>query len=458
MNTKLSFKEYFFVGSMLFGMFFGAGNLIFPIHMGQEAGSLMLPATIGFIITATGLPFLGVLAIGISEKSGLLGLSSSVGKKWGYFFTTLLYLTIGPFFAFPRTGTVSYEIGLSLYVPEEYNRLGLLIFTIIFFTIALFFSLKPGKLVIWIGKVLNPVFLILLGVLIAAAFLNPMGSISNAQVAKGYVNNTFSTGFIEGYNTMDALASLAFGVLVVKSLKDMGVKEPGEIAKNTAKAGAVSAALMVIIYACLSYIGATSLGKLELSANGGIALAQIADYYFGHFGRILLAILVTVACLKTAIGLTTSCAEAFVSMFPKTFSYKTYVVIFTVIGGIIANVGLTQIISLSLPVLMFLYPLAIVLILFTLLFKKLKNSKIILVTTISITTVFSIGDALKSAPHNFQELNIFSGLIDIYNKVPLARMGMGWVIPSIIGLLIGFMIWIIQVRCATIRTDKKENG
>lgn len=443
MNRKLTFKENFFIGSMLFGMFFGAGNLIFPVHMGQEAGANSLLAAIGFIITATGLPFLGVLSIGISDSNGLRGLASRISKKWGYFFTALLYLTIGPFFAYPRTGTVSYEIGLSLFVPEKYERISLLIFTIVFFGISLLFALKPGKLVTFIGKILNPIFLILMAIMIIATVFNPMGKVAMGEVQEAYQSHAFFKGFTEGYNTMDALASLAFGVLVIDALKRLGVNKPKEVAKSTIKTGLVSVVLMVIIYGFLTYMGATSLGKLALTENGGIALAQISRHYFGSFGNILLAVLVAIACLKTAIGLTSSCAEAFVEMFPNSLSYKGYAVLFTVLGCAIANVGLTKIIALSIPILMFLYPLAIVLIVLTMFSSFYKGNYIIYKTTTYMTLIFAIGELLKAAPQKISGSAVVVSILNAYSKVPFYDIGMGWVIPALIGIIVGVILMVI---------------
>jgi len=444
MKKKLSFSAYFFVGSMLFGLFFGAGNLIFPVHMGQEAGSRVFAATIGFIITATGLPFLGVLAIGLSDSGSLLGLSCRVGKKWGYFFTILLYMTIGPFFALPRTATVSYEIGFSLSMPLKWQRPGLFLFTLIFFGIALFFSLRPGKLLTWVGKVLNPLFLVFLSALIIISILNPMGAVSEAVVHDPYTQDAFFKGFTEGYNTMDALASLAFGVLVIDTLKGLGITERKDIALSTVKAGFVSVLLMVVIYSCLSYMGAMSVGQLTLSENGGIALAQTARHYFGSLGSILLALIVTLACLKTAIGLITACAEAFVEMFPDSFSYRKYVLIFTLLGCGIANIGLTQIIQLSIPVLMFLYPLAMILILLSLFSQFFTGNRIIYITTTIATAIFSIGDALAAMPESIRSITLADGVLNLYSKMPFFQFGMAWVLPAAAGFLIGLAVYLLR--------------
>lgn len=452
MDKRLTLSSYILIGSMLFGLFFGAGNLIFPVHMGQEAGSNVVSATIGFLVTGIGLPFLGVVAIGVSKSSGLFDLASRVHPIYGYIMTVLLYLTIGPFFALPRTGTVSYEIGLAPYIPNEYHTVGLAVFTILFFFVALLFSLKPSKILTWVGKILNPLFLVFLAFLVIVSFLKPMGSISDAAIHGIYATDPFFKGFTEGYNTMDALASLAFGIIVVQTIKGLGVQSPRNIAIGTIKAGSVSVLLMGLIYGCLAYIGATSIGQYKLSENGGIALAQIADYYFGSLGSILLAIIVTLACLKTAIGLITACSETFQELFPAFLSYKSYVVLFTILSCLIANIGLTQIISLSIPVLMFLYPLAITLILLALLSPLFKDRQIVYMMTTLCTLLVSIADGINAMPESIKNQEGVQGFLIIYrNFLPFFDIGMGWIIPLVVGLGLG---WIISCFYGPVNTRK----
>ena len=214
------------VASMLFGMFFGAGNLIFPVSMGQLAGQNLWLAAAGFLITGVGLPLLGVAALGVSREEGLLPLSSRVSKGYGLFFTCALYLTIGPFFAIPRCATVSYTVGIQQMFPA--GGAGLLaLFSLLFFGAVLFFSLRPGEILTWIGKVLNPLFLAFLGVLVIRALTAPMGQVSLIPASGSYLSSPFATGLLEGYNTMDALASLAFGIVVVQAIRSQGAREPG---------------------------------------------------------------------------------------------------------------------------------------------------------------------------------------------------------------------------------------
>ena len=213
MKERLTKKENVLIATMLFGLFFGAGNLIFPAYMGQLAGKNMWQAIIGFVITGVGLPLLGIAAMGISRSDGLMELSAKVSRPYSYFFTCALYLTIGPFFAIPRCATTPFTVAVATLMPEGSNQsLALAIFSFVFFAIVLAFSLKPGKILTHVGKILTPIFLVLLAVLVIAALVNPTAAISTLEAQGTYESNAFFTGFLEGYNTMDALASLACGM------------------------------------------------------------------------------------------------------------------------------------------------------------------------------------------------------------------------------------------------------
>ena len=446
MEKKLSSKDYLYLGSMLFGLFFGAGNLIFPVHMGQEAGANVWPAIIGFLITGIGLPFLGIIAIGISGENGLFDLASRVHKGYGYFFTVALYLVIGPFFAMPRLAATSFEIGLTPFVAESQKTLFLAIFSILFFALSWWFSRNPSKLLDYVGKFLNPLFLALLAILIVMSFVKPMANIHDITVLGKYRDHAFFTGFQNGYNTLDVLASLAFGIIVVNTLKNKGVTKKSTITADTFKSGAVSVLLMGIIYSFLSLMGTMSMGKFDLSENGGIALAQIAHYYLGTGGSIILALIVVVACLKTTIGLTTAFSETFAELFPG-LSYSTLIAGVSIIPCIIANVGLTSIISYSTPVLMFLYPLAIILVLLGVSGPLFKNNPIVYQTVTIFTIIPAIIDGLQSSPAWIQNANITQKIIEFAkNTLPFFGIGMGWIVPAVFGLILGLGIYLIKEK------------
>lgn len=446
MEKKLSSKDYLYLGSMLFGLFFGAGNLIFPVHMGQEAGANVWPAIIGFLITGIGLPFLGIIAIGISGENGLFDLASRVHKGYGYFFTVALYLVIGPFFAMPRLAATSFEIGLTPFVAESQKTLFLAIFSILFFALSWWFSRNPSKLLDYVGKFLNPLFLALLAILIVMSFVKPMANIHDITVLGKYRDHAFFTGFQNGYNTLDVLASLAFGIIVVNTLKNKGVTKKSTITADTFKSGAVSVLLMGIIYSFLSLMGTMSMGKFALSENGGIALTQIAHYYLGTGGSIILALIVVVACLKTTIGLTTAFSETFAELFPG-LSYSTLIAGVSIIPCIIANVGLTSIISYSTPVLMFLYPLAIILVLLGVSGPLFKNNPIVYQTVTIFTIIPALIDGLQSSPAWIQNASITQKIIEFAkNTLPFFEIGMGWIVPAVFGLVLGLGIYLIKEK------------
>lgn len=441
MMKKLTWRELITVASMLFGMFFGAGNLIFPAAMGQMAGSHMWQASAGLLITGVGLPLLGVAALGISREEGVLELSSRVSRNYGRFFTCALYLTIGPFFAIPRCATVSYTVGVERMISESVQTVGLAVFSLAFFVAVLFFSLRPGELLTWIGKVLNPLFLCFLAILIVRALTAPMGVIGDIEPQGAYVTDAFSSGLLEGYNTMDALAGLAFGIVVVDAIRRLGVQEPEQIAKNTVIAGVFSSLLMGLIYVLVTMVSAQSRGELEVSSNGGETLAQIAEHYFGGAGAIILAVIVTVACLKTAVGLITSCSETFVKLIPSGPSYQVWAVGFCVLSFLIANLGLEAITAYSGPVLMFLYPLAIVLILLTLFGKAFEHDRVVLRWAVGLTAVAAAFDFLNALPQGTKVALHLEQVIQMaYRCLPLAKQGFGWVAPAFVGLVIGFLI------------------
>jgi LIVCS family branched-chain amino acid:cation transporter len=446
MEKKLQFKDYLTIGSMLFGLFFGAGNLIFPVHMGQEAGSAVFLANLGFLVTGIGLPFLGVIAIGSSQSNGLFDLASKVNKRYAFIFTILLYLVIGPFFALPRLATTSFEIGLSPFIPKEFTTLSLAIFSVAFFVVAWLFSRKPSKLLDYVGKFLNPLFLVLLGILLVLAFTRPMGSVATAPVQTAYENTPFITGFIEGYNTLDALASLAFGIIIVTTIRQRGVTKPSTVALDTIKSGAVSILLMGLIYSLLAYMGTMSLGTFPLSDNGGIALAQIANHYLGTFGSLILALIVIVACLKTGIGLISAFSETFIELFPKQ-NYLFFATGVSIMACLFANIGLTKIIEFSIPVLMFLYPLAMTLILLAILGPLFSHSSRVYQMTTYFTLIASVVDGLNASPAFISTSTVAKTIISFgENYLPLFSIGMGWLLPASIGFVIGLLWHFIKRR------------
>ncbi|MCT0162775.1 branched-chain amino acid transport system II carrier protein [Lactiplantibacillus pentosus] len=438
MQNRLSGRNLGFIGTMLFGLFFGAGNLIFPIYLGQQAGHHVGLAIIGLLITGIGLPLLGVIGMGLTRSQGVFDLASNVSRPYAYGFTVLLYFTLGPLFAMPRLATTAFQIGLAPFLSTNVQPIVLLGFSLIFFIVTLLLARNPGKIMTYVGKWLTPAFLILLGLLMVVAIVKPLGSL-NVAASGAYANHPLLTGFTEGYNTMDALASLAFGIVVIDAIRDLGVTEPGQIATDTIKAGLISMSLMAVIYGLLAIMGTMSLGRFSHAANGGITLSQIANAYFGPFGNLLLALIVIIACLKTSIGLTTAFGDTLHGMFPK-ISYHWLITIACLIPAILANVGLTEMIRYSTPILMLLYPLAIVLILLAVLAPWLGQSKWLYAMTTAWTMIPAILAGINAMPTAWLHAAWLQALIRLNSWLPLANLGLGWSVPALIGFILGLLL------------------
>ena len=446
MKTRLNLTETLSITSMLFGLFFGAGNLIFPAFMGQAAGRSVLPALLGFLMTGVGMPMLAVATLGITGSNGVLDLSEKISKPFGYFFTCALYLTIGPFFACPRCVTVPFEVGIRPLLPSGMNpQLALFIFSFAFFLATLWFSLRPSKILTWTGKILNPIFLVILGVLLITALLSPIGHIADFEPTEAYRSSTILHGFLDGYNTMDTLAGLAFGIIVVDVIKTLGISKPEHIAANTVRAGIFSCLLMGLIYFLVALAGAESRGYSEIYDNGGAVLAAISWHYFPGIGSVLLASIVLFACLKTVIGLVTSCSSTFEEMFPHGLKYRQLVILFSSIIFIISNVGLSSIIQISIPVLMMLYPLSITLIILMLAKHFFNVHKTVLRSVMTAVLISSVFDFCRAMPASWISFLHLEGMISFLEQyLPFFDSGFGWIAPSILGLIIGCVLYFFQ--------------
>ena len=479
MKKEIGLREILFVASMFFGMLFGAGNLIFPVSMGQKAGVEILRAAWGFCITGVGLPLLSVVAMAISKTSSLTDMASFVGRGFALFFTTILYLCIGPLFAIPRTATVPFQVGIVPYLAEEMRKPGLFLFSLFFFFLALLLSLKPGKLLTYVGKILNPIFLLFLSLLLLTAILFPMGKITTLPAVSGYENGSFLKGLFEGYNTMDILGALAFGNVLIQTIRTLQEKngeaestetenikaesskmentemesaggEPWEKGEKREEqslpvisilSGSIAAVMMVIIYFALTYAGAQSRIVFSVQENGGDVLHSLSTYYFKSFGGVLLAGIIFFSCLKTAVGLITSAAMAFVEMFPRSLPYKAYVCIFTFFSFAISNVGLSKIISYSVPALFFIYPLSIVLILLCLFGRFFSYDGTVFRVCIYLTLPFAFLDSLKILlERSFLHLDFVKCLLKILGNIPLFKIGLTWLLPSLLGFILGLIL------------------
>ena len=441
LNTKpLSWKQYLIVASLLFGLFFGAGNLIFPIHLGQLSGANWGMATFGFLVTAVLLPLLAVLAISASHAKGVYDIGTPLGNKFALFFMVLIHLTLGPLFATPRTASISFSVGLQPVLPKSAAKPALLIFSAIFFILAFIISYEQSTILDSIGRILNPLFLLLLFSVFLLAAISPMGAAKDQSVTTAYQSASFFNGFIEGYNTMDALAGLAFGYTIVSAVRQLGKTSAKSNAKVTARAGVLATGAIGIIYIGLIWLGATTLNHFKISQEGGTVFNQIVTYYLGDLGHALLATLVTLTCLTTAVGLIAAFAQDFHRSFNK-ISYHGWLTIMTIVSFITANFGLDTIISWSTPMLMFLYPIAMVLIILSISGSLFDRDSIVYFCGILFTIIPAILDMIASFPPIVSQQSWALQLKAFQLKfLPFADIGMDWVIPAIIGLVIGLIL------------------
>lgn len=309
---KLNKKNMMVISFMLFSLFFGAGNLIFPPFLEQNAGEHTFTAMAGFLLTAVVLPVLGVIVV--ARFDGLDKLSGKAGKRFAFIFTVLIYLSIGPGLGIPRAASVPFEMAVSPYLPNDANRtLWMVLYSALFFLVALWLCLNPGKLVQRIGRVLTPSLLILL-VLLFISFVTK-GNVNVAPAFDSYQSSAFLKGFTEGYNTMNTIAALNFGLVISTTLVSFGLNERKDRITHTVYAGIFAGSILAIVYMMLSYMGMCSSGVYAVQENGAWTLRCIVQQVFGDGGAILLAAIFTLACLTTCVGLINSISQFFSILF-----------------------------------------------------------------------------------------------------------------------------------------------
>lgn len=442
-RNRLTTKQYLVVSSLLFGLFFGAGNLIFPLHLGQLAGSHWVGAAVGFLVTGVLLPLLSVMAIAVTRAEGVYDVGRPLGAGFALVFMVLIHATIGPLFGTPRTASVSFTVGVAPFVDKAHQQDALLVFSAVFFLLAFLFSYHENSILANVGKVLNPAFLVLLLVMFLVAFLKPLGNPMTVHATSAYLHDSLFNGFLQGYNTMDAPAGLAFGVTVVHAVRQMGAKTGSHVAKVVAKSGVLAMGAVAAIYLLLIVTGAMSLGHFKLSADGGVDFTQIVNYYGGAFGQAVLAVLITVTCLTTAVGLVAAFAQDFHKHFPKV-SYHVWLALTTLASFLAANFGLDTIIAWSTPMLMFLYPLVLVLILLSVLSPLFNRDGVVYFFTV----VPALGDMVVAFPKVVSQSNFGQMVASWRMAMPLASQGLSWLVPAMVGAALGVAVHVYRSRQA----------
>lgn len=421
----LSHKNRILMGVTLFSMFFGAGNLIFPPFLAYRAGAATWPAMAGFCISAIGFPVLGVVAV--AKAGGLQNLSGRVNGWFAQIFVLLAYLSIGPGLAIPRTSVTSFEMAVLPFAGEDAPlKLYQMIYSVVFFTVAVLVALKPEKLSDRLGKIMTPVLLILIGTVFVGCILRPDQHYGTTQALYG--GNAPIQGFLDGYQTMDAIAALNFGFIIALNIRAKGVEDERLIVGETVHAGWIAGILLLIVYCVLAHVGGVAGSCVEGATNGARTLTGMVGLLFGPVGNSILAVIFVIACLNTCIGLLTSCSDYFHKLVPRC-SYRFWLLFFAIGSLIVANANLDAILAVSVPVLGAIYPACILLILFGICHKWLEKVPTVYPVSVLLTSFVAILFAVKPwLPAAFTQ---------VLDGMPLAKQGLPWLLPAVLGILLG---------------------
>ena len=414
-------KKLFLVGFTLFSMFFGAGNLIFPPFLGAQAGTALWLAFAGFAVSAIGLPIAGVAAV--ARAGGLPVLAGRVHPRFAQVFAVLVYLSIGPCLAIPRTASTSFEM-LTPLVGR--STLGQFLYSLVFFTAAYFVALRPEKLTQRLGRILCPALLVLIVVLFAGCILRPAAP-GYGTPAEAYAALPAAQGILDGYQTMDALAALNFGAVIALNIQAVGITEEAAVRRGTIRAGLVAGGMLLVVYAMLGHAGAETGTVYPGLATGAEVLTALAQQLFGRAGLVLIAAIFVIACFNTCVGLIACVGQYFHQLLPR-IPYPAIAAFFAVASMLVSNLGLAAIIRLSTPVLNAIYPAAIVLILLSFM-PGLEKHRAVYPLCMGLTALQSIAAALP-----------LGAVSAAANALPLGSMGFGWVLPALAGLAGGLLL------------------
>lgn len=408
------------IGLALFAMFFGAGNLIFPPYLGINAGSEWFLGFICFFIADVGLALVAILAMIKTGDVSMNGITGKLGRVPSVIINSLIVLCIGPFLAIPRTAATTFEMGVLPIFPNFSSWA----FGAIFFGLTLAFTIRPSSVIDVIGKYLTPILVLSLLALIVMGIVNPIGPIVDTT---GF--NTVKEGILAGYQTMDVLASVVFIIIIISAAKDKGYTETKSTMKVVIQSSVFAAGALMIIYGGLAYLGATTSGGGFEGLNQTGLVVAITQKLVGSYGVLMLGVIVFFACLTTAIGLVSSCASFFEELTHGKASYKMVVIITVGFSYFVSNFGISTIISIAAPILTLLYPVVLVMIILTFFGKSIKNNNIYIGAAV-FALLISAADVLCG----------FGLPLTFVKSLPLASFQCGWVIPAIIGGLIGKFI------------------
>ena len=411
-------KDVFLTGFALFAMLFGAGNLIFPPMLGYETNSTWLITIIAFVITGVGFPFLGIISVSIVGNN-MDDFANRVSPIFSKIFAIISILTIGPMLAIPRTGATAYEITFL------YNGLDSPIYKyaylILYFAIVILFSLRASKVIDRVGKILTPILLILLILIIIKGIFA-----TDLYINSDIYPHAFKRGFLEGYQTMDTIASIAYAGIILKSIKNGRNLDRKQEFSFLIKAGLVAIGSLAIIYIGFAFIGA-KMHSVLVTEDKIELLVKMTSHLLGKYGTIILAVCVAGACLTTAIGLVATVGEYFSNI--TKVKYETIVILTVFSSFLLSILGVESIIKIAVPILVLIYPVIISLIILNIFHKYIVNDNIYK-GVVLFTGIVGLIEAL-------QVLNLKNDTItSIYEILPFSDFGLTWLLPGILGFII----------------------
>lgn len=443
MSTKknLSFKEIAVAGMAMFAIFFGAGNLILPPKMGQEAGSAWFLAFLGFVISDIVLILFGIRAMSRRQGS-ILAFGKKVSKHFGAIIGTLVVLCIGPLIAIPRTAATTYEVAVEPFLPN----VSIGFFSVFFFVAVLVFTINGSKVVDIVGKYMTPILLVILLLIIALGVSKPMPAPTHSS------SGSLAEGFTVGYMAMDALGALFFAGMILNNFRDKGITSEDQLASATNKAGIMAGIGLAIVYGGLTLLGAYSQSYTPADITRSELLNAIVFKTLGKVGIVGIAIAVTCACLTTAVGLASATGNFFQEISRGKLKYEVVVVATIIISALLAVMGVEKIVSMSTPVLLILYPVVITMMILNMVDKG-EVAPITYRCAVLFTLPPSVLDCLNS-----MGIETFP-LLKAYAKLPLAEERFGWILFAGLGILLGLVLGRLKKnKIHLFETEKMKAG
>lgn len=423
-SMKKKLLDTIIIGFALFAIFFGAGNLIFPPYLGVTAGENWGIATLAFLISD---PLLSIIAVMVVAALG--GSALNVGRRVHPLFASALaaicVLLIGPIFAVPRTGASTHEIFVQSYFPEAPQW----ITSLVFFGIVLWITYKENSVMDAIGKYLTPILLFILFLIFVGAVLQP-----NASFAATDRTGLFAQGFKEGYQTMDVLGAPLLAGVVMKDITRRGYLNKKDQFRMMFGVGIVAFILLALVYSTLAYSGASMSTVIDSTAQRAAMLTTIVKNLLGSWGQLAMGLAVCFACLTTAIGLTTTCGQYFEEVSKGKISYKKTILVTVAVEFIISLVGVDSLINLAVPVLTFIFPIMIALILFSAFDQYIPYDWTYLGAVVGAGIV-----GLVQGINTLSQLlggKLLGDAVKLIGTFPLATYGLEWIVPTFVGALI----------------------